>query len=188
MESFRIVLKNEKQRSYRRIAIFILLLHFFYFLYSLVKVNASTGFIVCISFVTLSLILQNGSLRSGRTSIIPGWVSFLFLAVFWFVTLIFWLGLVLILLACLDLIAQQKMTVLFYADRVELPSFPRKTVRWNELANGLLKDRMLTLDFRNNHLLQVEISRESYDIDEKRFNDYCVGKINASLVLQKTGQ
>lgn len=180
MESFRIALKNEKQRSYSRIAFFILLLHFFYYLYCLVKVNNSIGYIVCFSVVTLSLVLQIISLKPNKAPILPVWISFLFLAAFWFIALILWMGLVLILLACLDLISGQKVVVSFYTDRIELPSFPKKTVRWNELTNSILKDRILTLDFRNNRLLQVEISNESYGIDENRFNRFCLERINFS--------
>lgn len=54
--------------------------------------------------------------------------------------------------------------------------FHTKVIQWNELSNVVLKDRILTLDYTNDHLLQQEIAEESYAVDEKEFNQFCLAR------------
>jgi hypothetical protein len=79
----------------------------------------------------------------------------------------------LIVLAFLDLVSERELMVSFFADRIEFPSFPKKTICWKELSNVILKDRILTIDFKNDHLLQSETGEKSFDIDEETFNKFC---------------
>ena len=44
---------------------------------------------------------------------------------------------------------------------------------WNEFNNIILKDDMLTLDFKNNKLLQLNIVQSDKKIDEEGFNNFC---------------
>jgi hypothetical protein len=46
---------------------------------------------------------------------------------------------------------------------------------WNEFSNIILKDTLLTLDFKNNKLLQLSIDETSCLIDENAFNNFCNG-------------
>ena len=47
---------------------------------------------------------------------------------------------------------------------------------WEQFGNIILKDNLLTLDFKNNKVLQLEVDQK-VTIDEKTFNDFCAGKI-----------
>ena len=55
--------------------------------------------------------------------------------------------------------------------------FYKKAHDWAELSNVILKDSILTIDFKDNHLLQSEIATESFDIDEKLFNRFCTEQL-----------
>ena len=44
---------------------------------------------------------------------------------------------------------------------------------WNEFSNIILKDNLLTLDFKNNKLIQVNIDETKVNIDENAFNKFC---------------
>ncbi|MEP7256526.1 MAG: hypothetical protein ABI666_12175 [Ferruginibacter sp.] len=55
--------------------------------------------------------------------------------------------------------------------------FYKKVHRWIALNNLILKDRILTIDFKDDHLLQAEIAPESFDIDEKSFNGFCAEQL-----------
>jgi hypothetical protein len=48
---------------------------------------------------------------------------------------------------------------------------------WTEFNNIILKDNLLTLDFRNNTLLQLLVAEISYGTDEQSFNEFCSGFI-----------
>ena len=63
--------------------------------------------------------------------------------------------------------------------------FYKKTHEWAALNNVILKDRILTIDFKNDHLLQSEIANESFDIDEKLFNRFCMEQLQNGPNLQK---
>jgi hypothetical protein len=48
---------------------------------------------------------------------------------------------------------------------------------WGEFNNIILKDNLLTLDFRNNKLLQLNIVESNISVDENSFNTFCSGFI-----------
>jgi len=47
---------------------------------------------------------------------------------------------------------------------------------WGSFNNVILKDNLLTLDFRDNKLLQLE-AHENAGIDEKQFNNFCAAQL-----------
>jgi hypothetical protein len=75
-------------------------------------------------------------------------------------------------LAVLYFIAKREMDVIVYPDRITYPSFPSKNIRWSELNNIILKDGLLTIDFKNNKIIQQLID-EKNTVDESDFNQYC---------------
>ena len=55
--------------------------------------------------------------------------------------------------------------------------FYEKRHNWTEIKNIILKDRLLTLDFASNKLIQSEIAEESFGIEEKIFNFFCMEQL-----------
>jgi len=56
---------------------------------------------------------------------------------------------------------------------------PRR-VRWTALNQVILKDGLLTIDFKNDQLIQRETDDEEdedYDATEEEFNEYCAEKL-----------
>lgn len=56
----------------------------------------------------------------------------------------------------------------------------RSTFLWEEMANVILKDGMLTLDFKNNKIFQHLIAEDLSKDEEEIFNDFCKRQIAAS--------
>jgi hypothetical protein len=48
--------------------------------------------------------------------------------------------------------------------------------QWQQFNNIILKDNLLTLDFKNNKVLQLEVDQTT-TVDEKTFNAFCSDKI-----------
>ena len=51
-----------------------------------------------------------------------------------------------------------------------------KTYAWNEFNNVMIKDDLLTMDFKKNTLLQAytdDQEDEEYDVEDEEFNEYC---------------
>lgn len=77
-----------------------------------------------------------------------------------------------LILAILYFIAKREMDVILYPDRIAYPSFPPKNIRWTALNNVILKDGLLTIDLKNNKIIQQLID-ENNPVDENEFNNYC---------------
>ena len=57
----------------------------------------------------------------------------------------------------------------------------KKKYRWSDLNNVILKDGLLTMDFKNNKLFQKEaLDEEEMDADEAEFNTYCQKRLSDS--------
>ncbi len=54
-----------------------------------------------------------------------------------------------------------------------------RIVEWSELANVIKRDDLLTLDFKNNRLMQVQIINTD-DIPENEFNQFCRQQLAAT--------
>jgi hypothetical protein len=167
-------LKNDRLRSYRRLAIFILLLHLFFFNYYLFVVAYNIAAVAGIIIALTALLMLFSAAKKNTTPILPAAAGFILLAVNWCIFTNYWLAIAMILLAFLDLMAGQKMQLSFSKDAIIISSFPKKTILWQELNNVILKDRILTIDHKNDHLVQGEIAPESFSIDEKLFNAFCL--------------
>lgn len=50
----------------------------------------------------------------------------------------------------------------------------KKQFRWQQIENVIIKDELLTVDFKNNRLLQKEIDTP---VDEQQFNTWCAAKL-----------
>lgn len=60
--------------------------------------------------------------------------------------------------------------------------FPKK-YNWSALNNIVIKDDLLTMDFKNNKVLQQYTDDEEddeYEVESDEFNDYCKGRLNGN--------
>jgi len=91
----------------------------------------------------------------------------------WLLFLHFYIiGVISLVLVLLFYIARRELKVLVNKGRVEYPSFPPKKIKWSGLNNVILKDGLLTIDFKNNKIIQQLID-ETNVVDETEFNQYC---------------
>lgn len=63
--------------------------------------------------------------------------------------------------------------VAFDTEGVVFNSFPKKYYEWAAFSNVLLKDGLLTIDFKNNKLVQREIESPVSWQEEQEFNEFC---------------
>lgn len=84
-----------------------------------------------------------------------------------------WIGIFLVLLSLLEKPARLPLEIGFNNDKVVFNTIVRRKFYWNQFKNVVLKDGMLTLDFKNNNLFQKLTIDEDGDADEEEFNEYC---------------
>lgn len=82
-----------------------------------------------------------------------------------------------LLLAIAGYLSTRPEEIGFAEDRIVFKSVFSKTIYWAELSNALIKDGILTLDYKNNKLFQAETDddeeNEEYEVSEEEFNEFC---------------
>lgn len=176
MELFRVIIKNEKGKSHRLIALFILFLHVAIFSYLMFFEKSRTGAGSALVIIIIYVLIQWNYQRKGKQ-------KHLFNEFLFFVFAFGWLGLGVYSLVAINMVmgllyflALQKIEFHFDDSGVTKINLPKKKYEWSEFSNVLLKDNFLTLDFKNNKIIQAEIE-PLQDINEQDFNSSCSQKI-----------
>jgi hypothetical protein len=186
-DRYSIILPNEKAKTYDYVTLFILLMNllvfgFIYFnsIEMHIKNLSLWGTVVCLFSFAILLIHRFTKYRYPfRIEII-----FIVLALLWFLTDRYLLALSIVCFAVMGTYTRRKFEVIFSTEGVVYPSFPKKTFLWADVSNVILKDGMLTIDLKNNKLIQTVIDKESeLAINEREFNLFCKKQINSDLVI-----
>lgn len=89
-----------------------------------------------------------------------------------------WLIVVFVLLALLEYQAKLAPEIGFSADHIVFNGLFKKKHKWSEIENVVLKDGLLTIDFKNNKLYQKEIDTGENEAEEAEFNGWVRDKLN----------
>ena len=84
-----------------------------------------------------------------------------------------WVGFLYVIAGLLEKQAKIPQELGFDKDGITTNSIIPKHYAWSELQNVLIKDNLLTIDFKNNKLFQKEILNPVPKETEKEFNDFC---------------
>jgi hypothetical protein len=181
MPKFEIVLKNEKAKTYTIISWLIVALNFISFLYlgisgSVEKINRpffAAALLLCIFL--FQLIVK----KKDKSEINKFSLSFSVIVIAWIIMQFYWIAALNFFLFIFQDITRRRLLVLFFDDRIIYPSFPKRTIQWQELNQVILKDGLLTIDLKNDKVFQNEIIS---DVNETELNEFCTSHI---LALQK---
>ncbi len=174
MQQFKITLLNEKKSSYKKSLLVLIILNFFAFLFfAWISGDSDTRYksifasgCIAISLL-LDLVLKNWKKADFKSAAI-------ILAILFYIRLhYYWLAFALILISLLFLLATRDLVVHVSDKAVYFPSLPRKVISWGQLNSILAKDGILTIDLKNNKLIQVHVDESKTSIIEKEFNDFC---------------
>ena len=83
-----------------------------------------------------------------------------------------WLVIVFAFLALLEYQAKRPVEIGFAEDHIVINSLFKKRISWNEIDNVMLRDGWLTIDFKNNRLLQREIDTGDNEAGDDEFNEW----------------
>ena len=177
MKQFELILKNEKETSYKRISILLLVLNLVGLLFiSYLKGFKNWGALIIAAIAVFAAFSSLYFRNKNQKAILTG--AFFLLSFAWIVAGYWVIGVFNILFMMLHLAALQKPIVSINEKHVIYPSFPKKKIDWQELSNLILKDGLLTIDLKNNRIIQQQIADISSTIDEKEFNDFCRQQLN----------
>ena len=177
LNRFELLLKNEKVKSYDRITLFIILINLAIFVLlalqsaeQRIRIISIAGSLLLVTLLIIHFIVKN---TKTRNTSLYSFISVLSAAITWMIIGKWWVALLCFALSALYQISRKPLQVLFNPDKINYTSFPVRAIQWNELNNVILKDGILTIDFRNNKIVQAEIDDVSNTINEKEFNDFC---------------
>lgn len=173
MKTVSIILKNEKEKAYKLIIKLFVVLHAAFFLYLLSDAGSRkegiAGLVIVALYITYKLLVANTVYdRLPFESqvfiffaivLMPGWVCFIDIA-----------------LSLLSSFALKRAVFNFTPRSIVKRNIPTKKYTWDQFSNVILKDNILTLDFKNNKLLQAEI--EPANINEEAFNTFANEQLN----------
>ena len=113
------------------------------------------------------------NLRENKTNI-----AFIYILIVlpWLSWDLYWAAALNAVFCILYIYSVRKFEVIVTGNEIIYPSFPKKKIQWNELQNIILKDGILTIDFKNNKIIQNE-TEEDTGVDEKKFNEFCRGQL-----------
>ena len=84
-----------------------------------------------------------------------------------------WLTFVYVAAAVIEKQVKFPEEIAFDNDEVVINSFPKKRHSWDAFENIVLKDGLLTLDYKNNTLFQKQIESAVEKEEEAAFNVFC---------------
>jgi hypothetical protein len=185
MQRYEIILKNEKEKTYQFISGLLISVNFITILLITIASDFKKiiPFIIATAAVLSILLLKN--LRSQKGKFLFSLPFFIF-TLSWFCTSYWWIGIVNLVFFLLDAAASQKLRIEFSEKKIRLPSLFQRTILWSDLVNAILKDGILTLDFKNNKIIQQQIDNASSSINEKEFNDFCIRQLTSGNQKQTT--
>jgi hypothetical protein len=181
MEKFQLILKNAKVKSYNLIRWLLLFLNIIALYIVSFSKPGSYGDRFGITGILLLAILFL-FIKKTKKSGVPGRRGALLginaiIIFFWIKWYLFLPAIATILFEVIYLYSIRKFEVMVERESILYPSFPKRRILWNELQNIVLKDGVLTIDFRNNKLIQQDVDEE-VAVNEKEFNEFCQQQLN----------
>ncbi len=171
MPPFEMVLKNPKLRSYRFTALLLVVINLSAFVFISTSDtqfwNATLSFALLFIYIIYRWVIQRKT--HGEFYFDP--FAFLIIAGCWVILQHYWAAGLSLILGGMYYLSMQKIELVFEDGCIRKLHFPGRKIEWNSLNNVKLRDGILTLDFKNNKLLQQEIE-EDPRISERDFNQF----------------
>jgi hypothetical protein len=170
VDSVTLTLQPQKQSSFYRMEMLVQLLHAVTFIILAVKNYPQQlqlsifGLLVIIAFFIINK-------KQQQPKILPSLIPFSFFVVWWCIAGVYWMALLLLAFNIFAMLSKQKIQIIFSAQQIIYKAFPSKKILWASLNNVVLKDGLLTIDFKNDKLLQQPV--EEQQTSENDFNAFC---------------
>jgi hypothetical protein len=178
MQHFDVILKNDKIKSYRHIALIILLLNLAIFIFMLFYDEYRYEAASAILLIGIYVFMRLYFIKKYKQGNYLDQIILFVLAGCWLGLQNYFMVTALIILGILYHLTLQKIQFVFTSEKVTRFTFPAKEYKWNLFNNVILKDNILTLDFKNNKLIQAEIENPK-SINQQQFNSFAQSQLKS---------
>lgn len=175
MKTYDIILKNAKTRGYLLSGWVIIFLNALIQLYIAISQEGGgkrAAAIINLAIVALMLLIGRGDKFNFRDRDHSISIAYATTMVVWLMWKLYVPFALLAVVYALYIIATRKLWISVTKKKIVYYTVPRKNITWEELSNIMVKDGLLTIDFKNNKLLQNETEGDDY-FNEKEFNEFC---------------
>ncbi|MEP6926410.1 MAG: hypothetical protein ABI834_02185 [Ginsengibacter sp.] len=169
MQQFEITLKNDKIKFYKFIALLLALLNLAVFIFLLISDVHFYEAAAALLLSGLYLIYILYTAKKNHRIFFVSEITFFILAGSWVALQNYLIAFACVLLGILYHLSLQKLQFVFNEHFVKKINFPQKQYEWEMLSNVMLRDNILTIDFKNNKLIQLEIES---NLSEVNFNQF----------------
>ena len=172
--TFDIAIPNDRLKIYKLITFIILSLNFFGFGFVFFKTTSTESFLSIFLLIINAVpwcyyLLNKKHIKSPivETTLIVSAFMWLYLGNLW-------MGLFLLVFVVIGFFANKNPIIHFSQEGITYPSFPPKKYTWAEITQIVWKDDVLTIDLKNNKLLQFNIEKDfATGFDFVAFNVWC---------------
>lgn len=178
MQNFKVILKKENQKKYALISWIIVSVNAI----CLFLLSSTTGFkdirpvVGGAIVILLALLLRYLKPANEKTTL---WGPIFLCSLAWG-RYNLWISIADLVFMALSLQATKDLVINFSEEEIKyIPFFPKR-ISWTEVSNVILKDDMLTIDLKNNKIIQQQVDERSSSINEKEFNDFCSRQLTIS--------
>jgi hypothetical protein len=165
-----------RQKSFRGIDlvgyILYLLAILFFLRFFIEKAYKSIPDITAALLMLVLLVWKIRERRHKKTIYFRGGLALTAIALFVFHLSFWYMALLYLLAALFESYAKTPLELGFSKEEIIVNSLPRKRFSWQQVKNVVLKDELLTIDLRNNRLIQQYTEPYNNGL-EKEFNDFC---------------
>lgn len=184
---YAIRLPNEKVKSGKMINFFVALLNLIAFGYAMSysqEANNLLGIGFALSVGAFIFYLVKIFTRFLQKFVLE--ISFLVCGLIWLINGDVIPGLLLAFFALFGLISSKKPVIIFDDQGITLPTIPERQLMWPDIDFAKLKDGILTIELKNNHLIQYTLEPGVVEeVNEEEFNGFCSGKaVTTNTVLK----
>jgi hypothetical protein len=179
MPVFKIELKNNRVKLYRLIAFLLVAISLSLFVFMSLsekyRIRGTVAFLLLALFVAYELYLQ----KKNRSYQFFDLYVFIVVACSWIILQNYWIGASSVVLGWMYYISIQQLQFNFEEEFVTKMNFPKVIYPWSDFTNVMIRDGILTLDFKNNKLLQLEVA-DNVNIVEYEFNVFAKRQLERS--------
>ncbi len=185
MNSFSIAIPNDRAATYRIVTFIVLSLNFFGFGYIFLQSQHTFSSAIAVVAIVFNAapwiyyLINNKHLQSPAIEI-TGIAS----AFIWMYFGNYFLGMLLLLFTAFGYFANKKKAISFSEEGISYPSFPEKKYSWEDVSHVILKDDILTIDLKNNKLIQINVIESPLGlIDTQDFNAFCARMLESHSAI-----
>jgi hypothetical protein len=169
---------NRKKRYYTLLSnLFLLLTSVVYTLFRVSRYDLDTssifGSFILPVIITLVILLRFIFILRNKHILFTQLHFAIILAVCWALQQQYLFAAILFVLGVFEYLVNRDTVCIVSEQSVRLNTFPARNYKWQQMENVVIKSGIFTIDRKDNHIFQVDVSDETLSFTEAAFNAFC---------------